>query len=48
MGIRQKKSVSKATYWAWSLTLRQTDCDQKYAGKMDGPQGVGLQNNYIQ
>lgn len=30
------------------LTLRETDYNQKYVGKMDGAQGIGLQNNYIQ
>lgn len=30
------------------LTVRETDYNQKYVGKMDGAQGIGLQNNYIQ
>lgn len=41
-----KKSVSKATDWEVWHQGRQTD--QKYVGKMDGAQGVGLQHNYIQ
>lgn len=43
---KKEKSVSKATYWEVWHQGRQID--QKYVGKMDGAQRVGLQHNYIQ